>query len=203
MIEQYPEIPASVRYPKEAALAIAGSFLNFTSTFCYMMASAILEDYQTVYALGFDMDYGTEYELQREEALKWIAYAKGLGMDVYIPPESGLHVKRLLYGYEGIPMIGRQLIEVHQKQYQRKQQEALDEMHKWQGVLDERKRDAASRRLIEEAAQQIIGYDRQAAMNEGAAKALGYLVETSDLKEVYPDLTTGGLIPAERANDEG
>jgi len=35
-----------------------------------------------------------------------------------------------------------------------------------------------------------------------AARALGYLVETSDLKEVYPDLTTGGLIPAERANDE-
>jgi len=202
MLEQYPEIPAAVRYPKDAALELAGDYLHFTSSFCYMAASAILEGFDKWYVLGFDMDYGTEYEIQREEALKWIAYAKGRGIDVFIPPESGLHTRRLLYGYEGIPMIGRQLIEVHQKQYQREEQKALDEMHKWMGILDERKNNAASRRKIEEASQQVLMYDRQAARNEGAAKALEYLIETSDLKEVYPILDSPALIPAERANDE-
>ena len=152
-----------------------------------------------MWALGFDMDYGTEYELQREEALKWIAFARGLGISVYIPPESGLHTKRMLYGYEGIPMIGRQLLEVHMKQYQREEQKALDQMHQWQGILAERKSNAASRRKIDEASEMVIGFDRQAAMNEGAAKALALLIETSDLKEVYPSLPNATLIPAEMA----
>ena len=197
MIEQYPEIPASVRYPIEEAKALAGRYLNFTSTFCYMAASAIMEGYDKWYVLGFDMDQGTEYEYQREEAFKWIGFARGYGVDIYIPETSGLFVKRLLYGYEGIPMIGRQLIEVHQKQYRRKQQEAADQMNKWLGILEERKRSVTARRLVEEATNKVIEYNLEVAANEGAANALAFLIETSDLKEVYPNLDNPALKPAE------
>ena len=186
MIEHYPDIPASVAYPLQDALTLAGDFLHFTSSFCYMMAHAILEDYQTVWALGFDMDYGTEYEYQREEALKWIAFARGLGLSVFVPPESGLSTKRLLYGYEGVPMIGRQLIEVHQKQYEREQQKSLDQMNQWNGILSERQSQGASRRKIQEASEMILGFSRQSAMNEGAAKALAFLIETSRPERSVP-----------------
>ena len=197
MLEQHDEIPASVRYPKEAALLLAGEYLNFTSSLCYMAASAILEGFDKWYVLGFDMDAGAEYEYQREEGLKWMSFARGRGIDVYLPKTSGLYTRRMLYGYEGIPMINRALLDTHQKQYAREQQSALDEAHKWAGILQERKRALAARRLIDEAVQQVMGYERQAAMNEGAAKALEYLIETSDLKEVYPGLTNPALIPAE------
>ncbi len=202
MLEQHDEIPASVRYPIDEAKALAGRYLFFTSTFCYMAASAIMEGYDKWYVLGFDMDFGTEYEYQREEAFKWIGYARGAGIDIYIPESSGLYVKRLLYGYEGIPMIGKQLIEVHMKQYAREQQKALDEMNKWAGILEERKRHATARRLVEEATQAVISYNLQAAANEGAAKALAFLLETSDLKEVYPHLDNPAAMPVEEVTYE-
>jgi len=199
MLERNEEIPASVRYPLEAALELAGEYLHFTSSFCYMAASAIIEGYDKWYVLGFDMDQGAEYEYQREEALKWLAFAEGKGIDVYLPETSGLFTKRMLYGYEGIPMINRALIEIHMKQYERQEQKALDEMNQWQGILAERKRSAQARRLIEEATLKILECDRRAARNEGAVKAMKFLLDTSDLKEVYPtiDDDNPALIPAE------
>jgi hypothetical protein len=68
--------------------------------------------------------------------------------------------------------------------------------------LEERKRHATARRLVEEATQAVISYNLQAAANEGAAKALAFLLETSDLKEVYPNLDNPAAMPVEEVTYE-
>lgn len=186
MLEAYPDVPSVVRYPIEKALLLAGKYRKFTSSLCYMIAAALLEDVDRIEIYGFDMDEGTEYSYQREDAWKWIEYAEGLGIVVYIDPGSGLLVKRMMYGYEGLPMINRMTIEVHIKQYQREQEKSLEMLHNWEGILYERKRLSMSNRQIKEATEMVQGFMRQAAMNEGAVKAMQYLLDTSDLKEIEP-----------------
>lgn len=189
MVRQYPGVPASVEYPLSAAQAIGGAMLQFTSSFCYMAALAFIEGFDHVEIHGFDMLTHEEYAYQREEALKWLAFLKGAGCDIYIVPESGLNErKKILYGYEGIPMVSKQAIEAHRKQYEREYQAANDNLNQWLGVLAERKGRGASTRQEKEALAQVEGYARQAAMNEGAMKALGFLLEQCDMLEVYPSL---------------
>lgn len=185
MLQHYDEIPASVPYPiGEIELLTCGGWLKFTSSFTYMIAMAIKESFERIEIYGFDMVSGEEWFYQREEGLKWISYAKGLGIDVYITPESGLNSKvTLRYGYEGIPMVTKQTIGVHREQYKREQEQATAQMNVWLGVLAERKKQGASTRQQQEAVQMVEGFKRQAAMNEGAMKSLQFLLDTCDLIE--------------------
>lgn len=193
-LRERPEIPAGVRYPIEQALVMAGQYRKFTSSFCYMIAMALLQGADWIGVYGFDLDAGTEYEYQREDALKWIGYAEGLGVTVDIPPESGLRNDNvILYGYEGIPMVGRQVMEVHRTQYERKQAEAETEMHRWEGILAERRKRGESRRQLSEAEEMVAGWMRTAAMNEGAAQSIWFLLQTCDMNEVDPVLAAPEL----------
>lgn len=189
-----PTIPASVRFPLEDAQGIAGKYLGFTSSFCYMIALAIMDGFDRIEVHGFDMDTVTEYRYQREDALRWISFAEGRGIDVHIAPTSGLLEEKILYGYEGIPMVSRQTLEAHKKQYDREQQSSYEKMTEWIGVLKERRKLGASRRKITEAGETMNGYMRQAAMNEGASQALQFLLDTCDLKEVEPILVDKALV---------
>lgn len=187
MQKEYPEVPASVRYPIEKAYELAGFWLNFTSTFCYMFALAMIEDYQWIKVLGFDMAWGTEYAYQREDAKEWIAFARGLGYRIEVAKESALYPKkRFLYGYERIPMVTREAIEVKIRAYERARDAALVELHKAQGILTERQRQHASRNSIKEAEAVVIGWDRTVAMNEGAIQSMQELIASCDLLEFEP-----------------
>ena len=193
MIENLDEVPASVRYPIEEAQLLAGKYMAFSSSFCFMIALAIMDGYDRIEVHGFDMDTVTEYSYQREDTLRWISFAEGRGIDVHIAPTSGLLEDKILYGYEGIPMVSRQTLEAHKKQYDREQQASHEKMTEWVGVLKERRTMGASRRKIDEAGEMMNGYMRQAAMNEGASKALQFLLDTCDLKEVEPVLIVENL----------
>lgn len=187
MQEKFEQCPASVRYPIEDTLELAGIHLNLTSTFCYMIALALLEDYRQIWILGFDMAWGTEYAYQREDALKWIAFALGRGVEIYVAKESALYPKkRFRYGYERLPMVTREAIEVKQRAYERSREAALVELHKAQGVLFERQRNHKSRNELKEAEAAVIGWDRTVAMNEGAIASMKELIASCDLMEFEP-----------------
>ena len=195
MVEKYEEVPASVKYPFEEIKHLGGKYRTFTSSFCYMMAMAVFEGYERIEIYGFNMEAETEYEYQRESAVKWIAWAEGLGIDVYLTPESGLHSQvNLLYGYEGIPMVSRQSIENYVVAYKTHEEESEAEMHKWEGILAERMKNGSSRRKKKEAGEMVNGYMRQAAMNEGASQAMQFLLDECDMIEQEPLLTDDLLI---------
>lgn len=68
---------------------------KLTSTPAYMMALAILQGATHIAIYGVDMAVDDhEYFLQRPAMYAWIGYAKALGIDIYIPPESSLFVDR-------------------------------------------------------------------------------------------------------------
>jgi hypothetical protein len=200
MCEKYDEIPSSVRYPIEKLKYLGGKYRTFTSSFCYMMAMAVHEGYKRIDIHGFNMRAETEYEYQRESAVKWIAWAEGTGIDVNLAPTSGLHSEvNLFYGYEGIPMVSRQSIESYNSHFYVEEQKSLAEKHKWEGIISERRKQGASRRKMKEARDYYEGFMRQAAMNEGAAQAMAFLLSECDMIEQEPLLTDDLLIEMQEA----
>jgi len=104
-----PDFPTSVRYPIERAIARFGRY--FTSTIAYMLALAILEGRPAIHVYGVDMGKGgkrlgvtDKYGYQRSCCEYLIGYARGLGIDVHVPPESALLNVVELYGYDPVPV---------------------------------------------------------------------------------------------------
>lgn len=87
-------------FPYEQANALMGEHL--TSTPAYMMALAILEGatYVAIYNVEMSVD-DHEYFYQRPSMYAWIAYAKAKGIEVYIPPSSGLFKDTYVEGAQG------------------------------------------------------------------------------------------------------
>ena len=78
-------------FPFEAAHEIMPHKL--TSSTAYMMAYALIHGATHISLYGIDMSIDDlEYFYQRPAMYAWIAYAKGKGIDVYIPEESSLFV---------------------------------------------------------------------------------------------------------------
>jgi hypothetical protein len=87
-------------YPYDAVNAMMGQHL--TSTPAYMMALAILEGATHISIYGVEMSVDDhEYFYQRPSMYAWIAYAKAKGIEVYIPPDSGLFVDTYVEGNQG------------------------------------------------------------------------------------------------------
>ena len=108
MHDAIPEVPASVRYPKEEALALVNIVRNggrrneyMASSFDWLMAYAILQNPRRIEVYGYDMSSDTEYIYQREGASGWLMFAAGRGIEVYIPDECALLKADMLYGYDG------------------------------------------------------------------------------------------------------
>lgn len=98
MLEKQFDIPNSERYPIEKMATKFDSYL--TSTFAYMLSMAIDEGYQRIEIYGIDLAAEEEYRYQRAGTEFLIGWAKGLGIDVYIPKECPL-LKAPLYGIYG------------------------------------------------------------------------------------------------------
>jgi len=93
-----PKVPNSVAYPLEPILAAFGR--HFSNTISYMVALAIMEEYKEIFLYGVNMEYGSEYGLQKPSLDYVIGFARGMGIAVYIPDDSDVARTHELYGYE-------------------------------------------------------------------------------------------------------
>lgn len=126
MIERQSDTPTSVRYPLDRMIQKQG-LDYFTSTVAFMAAWAIdeieycvmrraeaagLSDYASLKRLfgeytlgifGIDLIVGDEYFYQKPCVEFWLGVAGGLGIQVYLPPETALCKQLYRYGYERDP----------------------------------------------------------------------------------------------------
>lgn len=198
MQKHYPEFPASVPYPLVDALRLTNNRKRLRSSFDFMCALAILENVDRVEIYGFDMDYETEYRYQKPSALYWIGRMEGGGIDVDIDENSTLFPDTLIYGYEASQMVGRHIIEAHLKRYKKQRENSIATMHKYEGIFHERNKQGKD---TSTAAAKAIQFENQAAMADGAVKALQNLIDVCDLEEKYQDWFSdnGDGIPEEAA----
>ena len=88
MQESYSEIPNSIAYPLDDVISIVGDY--FSSSIAYMIGLAILEKVDRIGMWGVDMSADDEHEYQRPNAEYLLGFAKGRGIDVFVPEESPL-----------------------------------------------------------------------------------------------------------------
>ena len=102
MQERYPEVPASVKYPKgQILLEFGDARPYFTNHTAWMIALALTEGVTTLGLFG--INYGTEgeYVIQRGSAEYWLGRAAGAGVQIILPEQCTLlRDPVLLYGYE-------------------------------------------------------------------------------------------------------
>lgn len=183
MQKKHDDFPASVEYPLDDALELAGG-KRFKSSFAYMAAMVMLQTnpVDRVEIYGFNMDYETEYRQQKPNALYWIGRMEGIGIDVWTQPESTLFEELKLYGYEAGNMVTRQAIEEHKLRFEQQEQDNKDKANHWTGVHEERTKNKQPQAIG--SAEQVKKYTAQMHMATGAVRALQHLLDVCDLKEV-------------------
>ena len=104
MQEAYPEIPNAIAYPVDDVISVVGDYFN--SSIAYMLGLSILlswpcrpweEQVDRIGIWGVDMDGDDEFGYQRPNTEYLIGFARGMGIDVYVPEGSAL----LTFGVEG------------------------------------------------------------------------------------------------------
>lgn len=102
MQARFPEVPASIEYPKGRILLEFSDARNyFTNHAAWMIALALVEGVDTIGLFG--INYGTEgeYMRQRGSAEYWLGRASGMGVRVLLPEQCTLLAEPArLYGYE-------------------------------------------------------------------------------------------------------
>jgi len=93
-------VPDSIRYPIEQAVELTGEDY-FSTSFAYMAALAILQDYEYIEIHGVEMSH-SEYEYQAECWRYWIGFLKGrLGAKNVVMSSARHLLQSPRYGYEG------------------------------------------------------------------------------------------------------
>lgn len=104
MQKQFPEVPASVEYPRGRILtefAYAHRRRYFTNHAAWMIALAITEGVTTIALFGINYSTESEYVRQRGSAEYWIGQCDARGVAVHLPEQCSLLAEPgLLYGYE-------------------------------------------------------------------------------------------------------
>lgn len=143
MTEIAPEIPSSVRYPRERMLEKYGPYI-FTSSLAWMFALALETEGVTEIGLwGVDMSATEEYGYQRMGCQMFMWMARQKGIKVTLPPESDLAQPPMLYGVgENNPMHCKLLARLKELQGRLAQQQqmrdsALQQMLFLQGAIDD------------------------------------------------------------------
>lgn len=102
MQKKYPEVPASVEYPKDRILQ-EFSYCRpyFTNHIAWMIALALTEGVSTIGLFGISYQTADEWVTQRGCCEYWLGIAQALGVRVVLPKQSCLlAAPKLLYGYE-------------------------------------------------------------------------------------------------------
>ena len=97
MPKKYDAIEGSVAYPIEKMLKIHGPV--FTNSVDYEIALAIEEGFKEIQIYGIAMAGIDEIWQQRNSLSYFVGYAKGKGVDVYIPSNHNFLRINQIYGY--------------------------------------------------------------------------------------------------------
>src|SRR5262245_34163466 len=102
MQQRYPEVPASIEYPKRRILQeFGGSRPYFTNHVAWMIALAFTEGVTTLGLFGINYAIQSEYIKQRACAEYWIGRAQERGIHIVIPEQCSLLRDPMpLYGYD-------------------------------------------------------------------------------------------------------
>jgi len=98
LAELDPDIPAGELFPKDAIVERFGNY--FTNTVSWMIALAIHLEAEAIHVYGVDMAQDSEYEKQRPSCEYFLGWAKGLGIDTYVPPQCDMLQTPKLYGFD-------------------------------------------------------------------------------------------------------
>lgn len=111
MQEKHPDVPASVRFPREQILMDYGGLRRyFKNQVAWMIALAFSEGVTTLGLFGINYGHETEYEIQRGSAEYWLGRAEERGVRVILPDECTLLAEPAgLYGYESHTKEGKRL----------------------------------------------------------------------------------------------
>jgi hypothetical protein len=113
MQQVHPEVPASVRYPKEQIFAEFRKY--FSSHAAYMIALALYEGVTHIGLFGINYSADSEYATQRGSTEYWLGFAEGRGVHIVIPARCTLlNDPPLLYAYESHDEQGR-LVECYRR----------------------------------------------------------------------------------------
>jgi hypothetical protein len=94
----------------------------------------LYEGYERIEIYGFEMSSGIEYSRQKAGAEFWLGFAKGLGIEIYLPPGCKLlGENEPLYGYDQIPGLHPQLVELKKDAAARQEQVLLGQMNALRG----------------------------------------------------------------------
>lgn len=115
MQEVDPDVPDSVAFPLDEAIAITGH-KYFTASLAYTAALAILKGYEVVDVYGVELDANTEYTSQAECWRFWVGVMIGKGIHVTLHSGQKLFTASL-YGYEGAFAFGKEYFAKRAKQY--------------------------------------------------------------------------------------
>jgi hypothetical protein len=103
MHERYPEVPASLKYPKGRVFQEFSHLPRryFTNTVTWMIALALMEGVTTIGIWGINYSSEGEYGTQRGSCEFWLGVLGGRGVHVVLPDNCTLLAEpSLLYGYE-------------------------------------------------------------------------------------------------------
>lgn len=102
MQDVYPEVPASVKYPKgRVLLEFADARPYFTNHAAWMIALALTEGVTTIGLFGINYSTEGEYQRQRGSCEYWLGRAAGAGVRIVLPSQCTLLADPVaLYGYD-------------------------------------------------------------------------------------------------------
>jgi hypothetical protein len=96
--KQDKDIPNSLQFPFNEMVEKYGNYFN--NTISWLIAFAMHEGFKEIHLYGVDMATHTEYGHQRPSCEYFIGLARGQGITVVMPKESGLLKAKYLYGLE-------------------------------------------------------------------------------------------------------
>jgi hypothetical protein len=105
MQKRNSNIPCSYEYPLESIknnfyIPAMGDKIFTTCTVSYMLALAIMRNFEKITLLGIDEAIDGEYKDEMPSVLYWLGVAFGRGIEVNISSHSPLLKAYYLYGYE-------------------------------------------------------------------------------------------------------
>ena len=105
MQKEYPEIPASVKYPlkeitKKYLIQAMGDKIFITCSVAFMIALAIYEEFEEIMFYGVHEAVDSEYKDEMPSVVYWMGVAAGKGIKIFVSEDSPLLKAVYVYGYE-------------------------------------------------------------------------------------------------------
>lgn len=151
----FADIPASVPFPLDEIQTKFGTDY-FTSSFAYMIAMALYEGFTRIEIYGFEMKSESEYFHQRSNAEYWIGIARGMGVEIYLPPGANL-LRGQKYAYEDNSIGFRQQLEFRRASLDIQKKEAEKNFYAMQGKF-ELFTDLINRKLVNQEVPEAHAY---------------------------------------------